>query len=152
MKKGTLVFACICAFISLIYLIQALQYPMGAENKPGPGVFPLFAGSLLLLGALGSIWVTLAHPPAGKMDWPKGKELVRVIAIAVAALIYAYGVEFLGHIIATLIVTLTCLHAMGMRSWLLKIVTALLIAFGSYYLFSVILSSPLPKGLLEGVL
>jgi putative tricarboxylic transport membrane protein len=152
MKRATLIFGIICMVLSLTYLVKAFQLPMGAMNKPGPGTFPIFAGSLLLIGSIGALMQTLVKAPEGKVEWPRGRELLRVLALAAAALVYAYGVEFLGHIIGAMIVILTCLQAMGMRSWLWKSVTALLLALGSYYLFGTLLSSPLPAGVLEGLL
>jgi putative tricarboxylic transport membrane protein len=152
MKKATLVFSILCTILSIAYLVKAFQFPMGAMNKPGPGTFPIFAGSLLFIGSIGSLMQTLVKAPGGEVEWPKGRELWRVFALAAAALVYAFGVEYLGHIIGAMIVTLTCLQAMGIRSWVEKIVIAFLLAIGSYYLFGTLLSSPLPKGLLEGVL
>ncbi len=152
MKKATLVFSILCMALSIVYLVKAFHFPMGAMNKPGPGTFPIFAGSLLLIGSIGALMQTLVKTPEGKVEWPRGRELWRVLALATAALVYAYGVEFLGHIIGAMIVVFTCLQAMGMRSWLWKIVTSLLLAVGSYLLFGTVLSSPLPAGILEGLL
>ena len=152
MKKATLVFGIICTILSLAYLVQAFQYPLGEMNKPGPAAFPLFAGSLLLIGSIGALVENRVKAPEGQVEWPKGIGLWRVLVLAAAALFYAYGVEFFGHILASMIVILTCLHSMGMPSWRWKIVTALLLAIGSYLLFSKVLSSPLPEGILEGIL
>lgn len=152
MKRATLVFGIICTILSVAYLVKALQYPLGVMNKPGPAAFPLFAGTLLLIGSIGAVVQTLREAPEGRVEWPKGIGFWRVLALVAAALLYAYGVEFLGHILASMIVILTCLHSMGMSSWRWKIATAMLLAIGSYFLFSKVLSSPLPEGLLEGIL
>ena len=152
MKKAILVFSILCTILSIAYLAKAFQYPLGVMNKPGPATFPLFAGTLLLIGSIGALVQTLVKAPEGRVEWPKGKGLWRVLALTAVALVYAYGVDFLGHIIASSIVMLTCLQAMGMRSWRWKIVTALLLAFGSYFLLSKVLSSPLPAGILESFL
>ena len=152
MKKATLVFSILCLALSIAYLVKAFHFPMGAMNKPGPGTFPIFAGSLLLIGSIGAFMQTLVKAPEGKVEWPRGKEFWRVVSIAAAAVVYAYGVEFLGHILGATVVIFTCLQAMGMRSWPWKILTALLLATGSYLLFGTVRSSPLPAGFLEGLL
>ena len=43
MKRATLVFGIICTILSIAYLLKALQYPLGAMNKPGPGAAKLRA-------------------------------------------------------------------------------------------------------------
>jgi hypothetical protein len=91
----------------------------------------------------------MVKPPEGQFEWPRGEGSWRVGAIVAASLIYAAGLEYLGHIPATAIVTLASLQAMGLRSWPLKIMTAVGIAFGSYFFFATVLRVPLPEGVFQ---
>ncbi len=152
MKKSTLIFGITCLILSLVYLKNALNYSFGVMNEPGPAVFPIFAGGLLLVGSIGTLVQAAVKSPGEKCGWPRGVERVRVLAIVVAGLVYAFGVEFLGHILGSMIVILTCLHVMRMRSWPWKIATSLLVSIVSYVLFHTLLSTSLPRGILESLI
>jgi putative tricarboxylic transport membrane protein len=149
MKGAILTVSMVCAVIGILYMVQAFRYPVGVMGRPGPGAFPLFAGSILLIGAIGAIVQTIVKPPEGQIEWPKGKESLRVGMIAAASLIYAVGLEYLGYIPATAIVTIASLQAMGLRSWSVKIMIAAVMAFGSFFLFATVLRVPLPEGVIQ---
>jgi putative tricarboxylic transport membrane protein len=149
MKGAILAVSIVCAVIGILYMAQAFRYPVGVMGRPGPGAFPLFAGSILLIGAIGATVKTMVKPPEDQIEWPKGKESIRVGIVAVASLIYAVGLEYLGYIPATAIVTIAGLHAMGLRSWFGKIMIAAVMAFGSFFLFATLLRVPLPGGVIQ---
>jgi putative tricarboxylic transport membrane protein len=149
MKGAILTVSIVCAIIGILYMAKAFQYPVGVMGRPGPGAFPLFAGSILLIGAIGAIVQTMVKPPKDQIEWPKGKESLRVGIVAAASLIYAVGIEYLGYIPAMAIVTIAGLHAMGMRSWPLKLGIAAVMAFGSFFFFVTLLDVPLPEGVIQ---
>ena len=91
----------------------------------------------------------IVKPPEDQIEWPKGKESLRVGIVAAASLIYAVGIDYLGYIPATAIVTIAGLHAMGLRSWTLKLVIAAVMAFGSFFFFATALGVPLPGGIIQ---
>lgn len=43
------------AFIGLVFGLNALRYPIGALDHPGPGLFPLVVSAALLLLAIGML-------------------------------------------------------------------------------------------------
>jgi putative tricarboxylic transport membrane protein len=149
MKSAILTIGIVCAIIGILYMVQAFRYPIGVMGRPGPGAFPIFAGSILLIGAIGAVVQTIVKPPEDQIEWPKGKESLRVGMVAAASLIYAVGLEYLGYIPATAIVTIAGLHAMGLRSWPLKLVIAAVMAFGSFLFFATVLGVPLPGGVIQ---
>jgi putative tricarboxylic transport membrane protein len=149
LRGAILAVSSFCAILGILYLVQAFRYPLGEMGRPGPGAFPLFAGAILLIGSLGAIVKTLVRPPEGELEWPKGAGAGRMGLVAVGSLIYAIGLEYLGHIPACAIVSLAALHAMGLRSWPLKILIAAVMAFGSFLLFATVLRVPLPGGIIQ---
>ncbi|MHB1134745.1 MAG: tripartite tricarboxylate transporter TctB family protein, partial [Chloroflexota bacterium] len=71
-------------------------------------------------------------------------------AVVAASAGYVWLLPLLGHMVAGTVVALVMLQVMGLASWPAKIVTALVLGAGSYFLFAGILGVPLPAGTLFG--
>lgn len=143
--------AIVVGLLGLAYMVMGLGYPMGSLARPGPGIFPVFVGILLLLGCVGTGFEAISKPAPTKVDWPKGKERWRILAVISACLIYSVTLLVLGHLLSTTVVISVVLHVMGIRSWFLKIGMGLAIGLGTLYLFSNFLGVPLPKGIIPFV-
>ena len=133
--------------LSLLYLWGALGYPRGTMDQPGPGLYPLFVGTLLVIASIGSILTDLLKPAQGGLDMPTGKNLGRVLIVAGAAAAYVLLLPYAGHLLSAIMLVFVVLHAMGLTSWPMKIGVTIAIALGSYYLFDVLLMVPLPRGI-----
>ena len=148
MQRAHLVVSVVALALSIVYLIGALEYPMGTMEQPGPGRYPLFVGALLLLASIGSLVTNLLKPAEGELHLPKGKELGRVVTVIAGTVAYVVLLPYAGHLVASIVTVFIVLQAMGLSSWPLKIGFTVLIALGSYCLFDLILNVPLPKGFL----
>jgi hypothetical protein len=148
MQRAHLVVSVVALALSVVYLIGALEYPMGTMEQPGPGRYPLFVGALLLLASIGSLVTNLLKPAEGELHLPKGKELGRVVTVIAGTVAYVVLLPYAGHLVASIVTVFIVLQAMGLSSWPLKIGFTVLIALGSYCLFDLILNVPLPKGFL----
>ena len=136
----------------LAYIVEALSYPRGTMAQPGPGLYPLLLGALILLSSLGT-GLELLFRRFEKEEaaiWPRGASGRRLLFVLAASLAYGLLLPYLGHPFIATLVTLVVLQVMGVRSWPLKITIALLIGIGSYYLFGKLLAIPLPMGVLFG--
>jgi putative tricarboxylic transport membrane protein len=133
--------------LGALYLGATLRYPRGALAQPGPGLYPLLLGTLLVIACLGiaaEVW-------AGRRDieqaaWPRGEDRRRVLVILGASLGYVVSLQVLGHPAAGTMVLLVVFRVMGMRNWGLALALAAAMALGSQYLFGVLLDVPLPTG------
>jgi putative tricarboxylic transport membrane protein len=130
---------------SLLYLWGALEYSLGTFAQPGPGLFPLFIGVLLLSSSIGSLLSHLWTPMEGELHMPKGKELERVLAVVGGTVAYVVLLPVIGHILASILTVFIVLHSMGLPSWGLKLGFAVAVSLGSFYLFDIILQVPLPR-------
>jgi putative tricarboxylic transport membrane protein len=135
--------------VSIIYLAFTLNYPMGGLANPGPGVFPLFVGILLLISSIGISLRVKSGSTSGEAEWPKGKGRARVLAILAACLMYVVALPYLGYLIDIVGVSVVVLHVMGMRSWAVKIGVALVTGILSLLLFNVVLGVQLPQGIIQ---
>lgn len=145
-RRSLLVAASLGILLALAYLLEGLRYSRGTLAEPGPGLYPLLVGVLMLVSSLGAALEITAGGSMGQVDWPQGVERRRVLAIAAASLTYVLLVPYLGHPMTGALLTLVVLQVMGTRSWPLKLVVALGLGLGSYYLFGVLLDVSLPLG------
>ena len=144
---GTLIVAMLLA---VAYLAEAMRYPRGTMAQPGPGLFPLAVGALLLIAALGTGLEARSRKTWEEMDWPRGLDALRVLGVLAASLGYVLLLPRLGHPVAATLVTLVVLQMMQFRGWVVRLTLSLVIGLGSYYLFAVLLGVPLPTGIWFG--
>jgi len=132
--------------LSFLYLWGALDYSRGTMDQPGPGLYPLWVGILLVAASIGSIVANLLKPAQGELEIPKGKDLGRVLTVLGAAVAYMLLLPYAGHLLSSILLIFVVLHTMRLRSWPMKIGFTIVIALGSYYLFDILLLVPLPRG------
>jgi putative tricarboxylic transport membrane protein len=119
--------------------------PFGAVRNPGPGFFPWWASvslALLSLVLLGSS--LLARPAAG--GEAAGSRWGKVAGVLAALAAYALILESVGYPIATFLLVLFMLRITEPHRWPVALGLAVLAAGGSYLVFAVWLSVPLPAG------
>jgi putative tricarboxylic transport membrane protein len=148
MRKAILITGSFWTVLGIAYLLYALRYDRGTSAQPGPGLYPILVGALLITVAIGTLVSAVINPPSGHIHWPKGTERVRLFGIIAVSVFYALALEHVGYLLCGGIVVLVCLQMMGMRSWRLKIGLTLLMTAVSFFLFDKILSVPLPRGFL----
>ena len=121
---------------------------MGIPAEPGPGLFPLLVGVVLLLGFLGTGVEAFVSSSRVKVAWPTNVAGRRVLAVALSSAAYGLALPLLGHLISGSLLAFAVLHFMALRSWPVKISLSLGIGVGSYLLFGLLLGVPFPNGLI----
>lgn len=144
MRQALLVVAVLGVALGFFYLIEAVRYPLGTAAQPGPGLYPLLVGVVLILSAVGMGREAFLRAPQGAVEWPAGKARPRVIAVGVSALGYSFLLPLLGHPLTAGLLALVVLQVMGARPWFLRVGVAVAIVLGSHYVFAVLLGVPLP--------
>jgi len=146
MRRTVTVVAIAGLLLTLRYLIEALRYPLGTAGQPGPGLYPLLVGALLMLGFIGAGLEALVSKSQASVQWPAGGARWRVLTITGAIFAYAILLPYFGHAIMGTLLTLAVLETMKQRSWTVKILLSIMIGVGSYFLFVIVLGVPLPIG------
>lgn len=149
MQRAILGVDIVALVLSFLYLWGALGYPLGMLGRPGPGIFPLAVGLLLVGASIGSIVMDLLIPAKGKLEIPKGKDFRRMLTVLGAAIAYMLLLPYAGHLLSSMLTMFFVLYAMGSTSWFMKIGFTIGLALGSYYLFDILLKVPLPRGFLD---
>jgi putative tricarboxylic transport membrane protein len=145
--------------IGLIVIVQALLLPESriARGPVGPAAVPVVVGSLLVvIGAFLALDVF-----RGGRGEPEGGEDVEltgtsdwrtVLMLATAFVSNALLIEPLGWPFSGAILFWGSAFALGSRRYIRDAVIALVLSFGSWYLFAFGLGVVLPVGILKGIL
>jgi len=133
----------------IAYLCGSLRLPMGQVETPRSGLFPLLDAIFIMTMSL----IQLArsfNAEKARLDqtepFPKGANLHRVAAVALALIIYALCLRFLGYLICTAGLMAVVVRLLGMRGWVKVALAAIFTALISYCLFVSALEVPLPRG------
>jgi len=132
--------------------VQSLQLGMMGPFGPDSGFFPFIAGTVLALSAIPVIVSRGRDIPRGRVFWGGRGEALRVLSVLALMVILIALMPHAGFLLSGCLVTPVMIRAVGGSSWVL----ALSIGFGApvatYFLFVDVLNSPLPRGLLRGIL
>jgi hypothetical protein len=141
------------------YLLVNLRYPLDTLATPGPGLFPLAVGLLLVClaalqlvrsggtllfpGRAAGLGLPADHPGGAPKDTQAGRRPLLMMAILV---VYLMVVSWSGFLTSTFILVILCSKLMGSRGWGRPVALAFGIVLGCYFLFTVWLKVPLPTG------
>lgn len=133
-----LIFAAVAAVESLRLL------PYGAVRNPGPAFFPWWTS--VTLAGLSVVLLARAVRGGAERRGDGGGRFIKVAGLLAALAVYSFVLEPLGYPIATFALVLFMLRVTEPAPWPLALAAALLAAGGTYLVFAVWLSVPLPAG------
>jgi putative tricarboxylic transport membrane protein len=131
-----------------VYLALALTLPFGSTARPGAGFFPtavaLFACAAGLVATAQAFRAPAAvrTPRAAGVD-PSARN--RVISTVVVLVVFCLLMPWLGYPLVAFAFVATLLRRLG-GGWRGALLTGVLAAVSSHYLFAVLLDVPLPRG------
>jgi putative tricarboxylic transport membrane protein len=126
---------------------------MGTWNNPGPSVFPLFVGGVLILLAFGRFVQSLRSMKREEREendrfTKKSLRASRPLFLAGVFIIYILMIKGAGFFVSTIAFVVLSSRLMGAKDWVRPLVLALGVALFCYLLFEVWLKLSLPRGLL----
>ena len=144
------------AALAIAYLVAGRAYPLDTLAAPGPGVFPLAVGVLLLGLAIGQGAAALRQtgrdpgspaPPASTGP-PTGEPGAsgRVLALTGVLVAYAVAAGLVGFLPASFALVLVSSRLLGARDWLRPALLAGGVTAAAYVIFVLWLAVPLPRG------
>jgi putative tricarboxylic transport membrane protein len=138
-------------FFALYILKQGFGLEMGGLHQPGPGFFPVFGGVFLGIFSMVLFVRSLLSQPGKKGREAEGeKDNPRfVLYVFIGLMLYAFIFEWLGFILSTFLLAAFFLGFFDPQKWWKLLLTAAVASSSSYIIFSVLLKSDLPKGILE---
>ena len=145
--------------IGLLVIVSALLLPESkiARGPVGPGAVPIVVGTLLVVVA-GFLALDVYRGGRGEPEGGEDVELSgrsdwrTVLMLAAAFVSNALLIESLGWPFSGAILFWGSAFALGSRRYIRDAVIALVLSFGSWYLFAFGLGVVLPVGILKGIL
>ena len=145
--------------LGILVVVQALLLPESriVRGPVGPAAVPLVVGGLLVVVSIFlaiDVWRGGRGEPEGGEDIELGgsTDWRTVAMLGAAFLSNAFLIEPLGWPISGAILFWGAAFALGSRHYIRDAAIALVLSFGSWYLFAFGLNSVLPVGILKGIL
>jgi putative tricarboxylic transport membrane protein len=147
MNSGDRIWGIVILIFGSVYLVEGIRIPSAAFGDPlGARIFPTILG--ISMAACGAY---LAIKPQSRGEQPilVRRSFLQVLILCALLLLYAVSLPWLGYFLATLLLVWMAARIMGERSFIRGVVISALFSAGVFFLFSRVLTIPLPLGLLK---
>jgi putative tricarboxylic transport membrane protein len=146
MVSRDVVVAALALALGAVAIFESAKLPLGTVRNPGQGFFPWWISLVIVLLAL--FLLTKALISRRSINPQTAGRIAKVTALLLVLAAYTFLLDLLGYLICTFFLVLFMLRATDPHRWSVALSMALLTAAGSYVVFAVWLSVPLPRGLL----
>jgi putative tricarboxylic transport membrane protein len=135
------------------YLAYSTEYPVDTWNNPGPSVFPLFVGGVLVLLAFGHLIQSLGIRKREEREenaQPAKKPLIvsRPFILVGYFILYVLLIQWAGFFVSTAAFVMMSSRLIGAEDWARPLALALVVDLFCYWVFEVWLKLSLPRGFL----
>jgi putative tricarboxylic transport membrane protein len=144
MVRRDVAVAALALALGAVAIFESAKIPLGTVRNPGQGFFPWWTSVVIVLLALVLLTQALTSRPSA--DQQASGRITKVTALLLVLAAYTFLLDFLGYLICTFFLVLFMLRATDLHRWPVALSMALLTAVGSYVVFAIWLSIPLPRG------
>lgn len=150
-KNPDLVSGIFWGIFGFLFSIWSLTYQLWSLNQPGPGLFPLLLGILLIflssLLLLGQVKKHLLNkektlPLSMPGGWKKVAYTVFILLLA------TFLFEKIGYLLTFFLLMIPLMLSQKLQNLKIILILALFSAMGVYFVFVLLLKQDLPRGLL----
>ena len=136
--------AALALALGAVAIFESAKIPLGTVRNPGQGFFPWWTSAVIVLLALVLLTQALLSRPSTNQQAPS--RIAKVTALLLVLAAYTFLLDFLGYLLCTFLLVLFMLRVTDAQRWPVALSMALLTALGSYVVFGIWLSVPLPRG------
>jgi hypothetical protein len=133
----------ILALFALGVIWESRLLPMGTWRAPGPAFVPVLLATLLLSFSVLLIVTSRGPGSLASVRWTGWRHVLAILGSCVFA---GLALERLGYRLTVLLVLVYLVGILEKRAWRVTAIFALVLTFGSYFLFYTVLRVPLPQG------
>ena len=149
MSSGDRIWGIVILIFGGIYLVEGIRIPLAAFGDPlGARIFPTILGSAM--AACGA-FLAVQPQPRGAAPVLVRRPFIQVLILCAVLLLYAISLPWLGYFLATFLLVFVAARIMGERSFIRGVVISAAFSAGVFFLFSRVLTIPLPLGLLKAL-
>jgi putative tricarboxylic transport membrane protein len=146
---------------SATFLMYTTRYPLDSLENPGPAVFPLILGGILLILALWQLIRAFLAPAAPDWGGEKGLKVkalkaflhenqgeAKVLTLTSLLVLYILMMQWIGFFVSTILLVILSSRLMERKDWGRPIVLSVGVSLFCYFLFEVWLKLSFPRGIL----
>lgn len=126
---------------------ESLRLVVGSFSEPGPGLFPLGCGFIIVALSLFVFACTYKYRDEGLSIWENVTEWGNLVTIPVSLIGYAFLIEPLGFRLITFLWMAFICRSVGKLRWKASLFTAFMATFLSFILFQHYLGVRFPRGI-----
>jgi putative tricarboxylic transport membrane protein len=145
---------------SLTFLIYTTRYPLDDWASPGPAVFPLLLGGVLLLLAVWQLIRAFLAPRTPDRGGEKGSKVralkaflhdkqgeAKVLILTSLLVLYILMMQWIGFFVSTFLLVILSSRLMEAKDWIKPILLSAGVGLFCYFLFEVWLKLSFPRGI-----
>ena len=125
-------------------LYESSKLPFGTVHSPSQGFFPWWTSAAVVFLALVLLFQALTSRSSAAQEG--AGRIANVVLLLVVLVTYTFLLDPLGYPLSTFLLVLFMLRATDPQRWMVALGMAAVTAIGSYIVFAVWLSVPLPRG------
>ena len=129
--------------IGLVTMWESRVFPLGSLHRPGPAYMPVVLSALLILFGAAVFAMDARVRRLAEVGWPEWRH---ALAIFGACAFAAWGLERLGYRLTVAAVMAFLLLVVERKGWALGLTLTVAMAWGSFFVFDIMLRVPLPRG------
>jgi putative tricarboxylic transport membrane protein len=146
---------------SMTFLIYTTRYPLETWESPGPAVFPLLLGGVLLILAAWQLIRALLAPKIPDREGKKGSNIeslkkflhdnegeTKVLYLTAMLILYLLMMQWVGFFISTFLLVVLSSRLIEAKEWGRPIALSVGVGLCCYFLFEVWLKLSFPRGIL----
>jgi putative tricarboxylic transport membrane protein len=133
----------VLVLFALLVVWESRHLPLGTLRQPGPAYVPVVLALLLLLFGVLLVLTRQRPKPLTFLSWIEWRHAVAILAASCFAV---FAIERLGYRLTMLLLLVFFLKFLENRGWILSCAYAVMLAFGSFFMFHTVLRVPLPLG------
>ena len=144
MVRHDVVVAVVTLAFGAMAVYESTNLPFGTAHNPGPGFFPWWTSAVIVLLALILLAQSLTSRSSTAQEVPG--RIAKVAALLVVLAAYIFLLDPVGYPLCTFLLVLFMLRVTDPQRWVVALGMAAITAVGSYVVFAIWLSVPLPRG------
>lgn len=160
--RKEMVSSLVLILFSAVFLVYTARYPLDDWENPGPAVFPLLAGGVLLLLAcwqlIRAFLIPRPLPEAVETKKESGASLLRflrgnrgearVVRLTALLVLYVLLMQWIGFFVCSFLLALLSSRLTEAKDWGKPLLMSAGLTLFCYLLFDVWLKLSLPRGIL----